>query len=456
MRPVRRWTMALLLVLSWTFPMTAPAQESPPAQSLDDLLERVRAGWRAERAENERREEAFRQARADQKRLLEEARARIAREEARSESLESTFQEKEENIAELEERLRERLGTLGELFGVVRQVAGDTGGQVDNSLVSAQLGGRSGFLSELGQSRSLPSIESLEKLWYTLYEEMTESGKVVRFATTVTAPDGGESQRNVTRVGAFNAISDGRYLRWVPETAELKELARQPGGGALATVRRFENATDNVATLAIDPSRGAILSLLVQTPDIQERVEQGGAVGYAILALGVLAGLVGLARLATVFAVGRKVAAQQKSKTASEGNPLGRVIRVYENDPDSDPETLELQLDEAILRESSRLDRFLWAIRVVTVVAPLMGLLGTVTGMIRTFQAITLFGTGDPKLMAGGISEALVTTMLGLLVAIPLLLLHALVTSGSRRITDVLEEQSVGMVAERAVKRRAA
>ncbi|MDJ0846749.1 MAG: MotA/TolQ/ExbB proton channel family protein [Myxococcota bacterium] len=454
MKSALHWSLGVLVALC-CLAQPAAAQE-PPAQSLDDLLDRVRAGWRAERAENERREATFRQARSDQQRLLAEARERIAREEARSESLETTFQEKEENIAQLEETLRTRLGNLGELFGVVRQVAGDTGGQVDNSLVSAQIADRSGFLAELGQSRSLPSIESLEQLWYTLYEEMTESGKVVRFPSTVTAPDGSESQRDVIRVGAFNAISDGRYLRWVPETRELKELARQPGGGSLASIRSFESATGNVATLAIDPSRGAILSLLVQTPDIRERVEQGGAVGYAIITLGILAGLVGLARLASVFVVGRKVAAQQKEGTADEGNPLGRVIRVYENDPGADPETLELQLDEAVLRESGRLDRFLWAIRVVSVVAPLMGLLGTVTGMIRTFQAITLFGTGDPKLMAGGISEALVTTMLGLLVAIPLLLLHAMITSSTRKITDVLEEQSAGMVAERAVKSRVA
>jgi biopolymer transport protein ExbB len=126
------------------------------------------------------------------------------------------------------------------------------------------------------------------------------------------------------------------------------------------------------------------------------------------------------------------------------------VVAVYEENRSTDIETLELKLDEAILRESAKLDRFLWAVKVVSVVAPLMGLLGTVTGMIRVFTTITLVGTGDPKMMASGISEALVTTMLGLLVAIPLVLIHAFVSSGAKEIVGVLEEQSAGMVARQA------
>jgi biopolymer transport protein ExbB len=128
-------------------------------------------------------------------------------------------------------------------------------------------------------------------------------------------------------------------------------------------------------------------------------------------------------------------------------NPLGRVLTVYQQNRGVDPETLELKLDEVVMRESSQIERFLWLVKTVSVVAPLMGLLGTVTGMIQTFQAITLFGAGDPKMMAGGISEALVTTMLGLITAIPLVLLHATLANSARRINDILEEQSTGFVA---------
>jgi biopolymer transport protein ExbB len=444
---------ALAIALSALVLAAAPAlaaDDAPRAKSLDELLKQVQAGWRSERAEIQRREDEFKRAKQEQQKKLADAKATRAREEKRSEEMELRFEGNEVHIAELEETLRERLGTLGELFGVVRQVAGDTGGHIETSLVSSQLRGREAFLRELGQSKTLPSIGSLEKLWYALQQEMTESGKVVRYPATVVDADGQEVEREVIRVGVFNAISDGKYLRWLSEVGKLAELGRQPPARYLGTVKKFEEARAGLTTFAIDPSRGSILSMVIDTPSRGERVQQGGPIGYAIIVLGVVAGIVGLARLVVVFLTHRKVKTQQGSEQASDKNPLGRVLAVYEENRSADIETLELKLDEAILRESARLDRFLWAIKVVSVVAPLMGLLGTVTGMIRVFTTITLVGTGDPKMMASGISEALVTTMLGLFVAIPLVLIHAFVSSGRKEIVEVLEEQSAGMVARRA------
>jgi biopolymer transport protein ExbB len=426
------------------------ADEAPRAKSLDELLKQVQSGWRTERSEIQRREEEFKQAKQEQQRKLADAKATRAHEERRSEEMEQRFEENEVQITELEETLRERLGNLGELFGVVRQVAGDTGGHVESSLVSSQIPDRGSFLVELGQSKALPSIGSLEKLWFSLLQEMTESGKVVRYPATVIGADGEEVERQVVRVGVFNAISDGKYLRWLPEVGKLAELGRQPPARYLGTVKKFEEARGGLNTFAIDPSRGSILSMVIETPGRVERIQQGGPIGYAIIVLGVLAGLLGLARLGVVFFTNHRVKAQQRSDQASDKNPLGRVLTIYDENRDADVETLELKLDEAILRESSKLDRFLWAIKVVSVVAPLMGLLGTVTGMIRVFTTITLVGTGDPKMMASGISEALVTTMLGLFVAIPLVLIHAFVSSGRKEIVEVLTEQSAGMVARRA------
>jgi biopolymer transport protein ExbB len=444
---------AVAIALSALFIGAAPtlaAEDAPRAKSLDELLKQVQAGWRTERAELQRREEEFKRAKQEQRKKLADAKATRAHEEARSEEMERTFEENEVRIAELEETLRERLGTLGELFGVVRQVAGETGGHIETSLVSSQLPGRVDFLADLGQSRTLPSIESLEKLWFALQQEMTESGKVVRYAATVIDADGQEVEREVIRVGAFNAISDGKYLRWLSEVGKLAELGRQPPGRYLGTLKEFEEARAGLNTLAIDPSRGSILAMLIETPSRDERIQQGGPIGYAIIVLGVLAGIVGLVRLVVVFLTHRRVKTQLGKEQASDKNPLGRVLAVYEENRNADVETLELKLDEAILRESAKLDRFLWSIKVVSVVAPLMGLLGTVTGMIRVFTTITLVGTGDPKMMASGISEALVTTMLGLFVAIPLVLIHAFVSSGTKEIVEVLDEQSAGMVARRA------
>jgi biopolymer transport protein ExbB len=432
----------------------APAPPKlPKSTSMDALLKRVKAGWNGERKENRDREAAFAKARADQQRLLNDAKNTRAALERRSESLETQFEGNEIALTQLEETLTERLGALGELFGVVRQVSGDTRSLLEGSVVSAQIPGREEFLEELGKNKSLPSIESLEKLWYVLHQEMTELGNVVRFSATVTSVDGAQNEREVVRVGAFNVISDGVYL--IYEDRKLQELPKQPAGSYLDTVSGFEAATGGMATLALDPSRGSILKVLIQTPGFVERIKFGGKVGYTIIVLGLMAGFLAIVRWAVVFMTGRKVAAQKKSDQVNEGNPLGRVLGIYESNRTADVETLELKLDEAIMRESASLEKMLWAIKVVSVVAPLMGLLGTVTGMIRTFQAITLFGTGDPKMMASGISEALVTTMLGLYVAIPLVLLHALVSNTSKGVVEVLEEQAAGLIARRAEQRDA-
>jgi biopolymer transport protein ExbB len=148
--------------------------------------------------------------------------------------------------------------------------------------------------------------------------------------------------------------------------------------------------------------------------------------------------------------LGNKVKRQLKKDKPSQDNPLGRVMLIKDKYPQADTETLELKLSEGILREVPKITRNLTFIKIISVVAPLMGLLGTVTGMINTFQAITLFGTGDPKLMAGGISQALVTTVLGLVVAIPMTLLFATLHTRSKNLIHILQEQASGIIAERS------
>ncbi len=434
----------------------SPERSAPQPDSLEELLEMVRQGFQAEREENRLREQQFLRAKDEQQALLEQAKQTLAREEARSQRLEETYNSNEGELGELEERLTERLGQLGELFGVVRQVATDTSGQVWDSLRSSQLGPRKDLLDRLGRSKELPSTEDLEQLWYELMREMTEQGKVVRFTAPVLTTEGDQVDTQVIRAGPFSAIANGKYLLWEPTEQKLRELTRQPPTRYLSTVGSFEaGGNGGFGRLAVDPSRGSLLNALTDTPSRQERIQQGGAVGYVIISLGIIAGLLGAVRWAAITITGRKVAAQRRRDKPDRGNPLGRVLSIYEENRNADPETLELKLDEAVLRESARLERFVWLVKVVSVVAPLLGLLGTVTGMIQTFQAITLFGAGDPKMMAGGISEALVTTMLGLITAIPLVLLYDTLSNSSRRIMDVLDEQSAGLIASRAERDRA-
>ena len=465
MQPRTRW-IALLLAALLAQAGAATAQEpaapegdadaapetveaKPKAMDLDALLSAVQLGWEDERKEDQRREAAFAAAMDDQAKLLADAEAALAREETLSQQLEETFASNEIELAQLTDALTAKLGTLGELFGVVRQVAGDTRGHVEESMTSLQLGReRSDFLLELGKSKKLPAITDLERLWYELQREMTESGKVVRFTAPVISGQGETTPKPVIRVGTFAVVSGGRYL--VYEGGKLKELGKQPEARFTSPLGNFEASTSGLAQVAIDPSRGQILKLLVDTPSLTEQFALGGPVGYAIMVLGSIAGLIAVVRWVTLFVTSRQVSVALKNPVASQSNPLGRVITVYEENAAADPETLELKLDEAIMHETAKLERFIWLIKVVAAVAPLMGLLGTVIGMIQTFQMITLFGTGDPKLMASGISVALVTTMLGLMAAIPLVLLHAAVASSSKRVVDVLEEQSTGLVATRA------
>lgn len=428
-----------------------PAKKAVAVKSLDELLKQVETGGTGLDGEVRAREAEFVGRKDQQRQLLDEA---LAREEAlakRSASLEAQFEANEARAVELETLLQKRLGSTGELFGVVRQVAGDTSGHVRNSIVSAQLPDRHLFLDELGQSKQLPSIDELQKLWFVLQQEMTESGRVARFEADVVEPGGQTVKREVVRVGTFNAVGDGRYLRWLPESGKLAVLGRQPPSRYLSTVRDLERAKSGQVRFALDPSRGSILSLVVQAPSNEERLEQGGTVGYIIIFLGAAAFGFGILRLLWILVVATRVRLQlARPDDPKPGNALGRVLSVAPPGVPADIETLERKLDEAVLKEGSKIERYLWLIKVVSAVAPLLGLLGTVTGMINTFQQITLYGTGDPKMMAGGISEALMTTMLGLCVAIPLVLLHSGLASLCRRIVDVLHEQAAGLIALRA------
>jgi biopolymer transport protein ExbB len=423
--------------------------DGPTPTSPEELLKAVREGWAVERKEDKEREARFASAREEQTRLLAEAKQVEASKEALSQQLEVDYQAKEAQITELTATLESRMGNLGELFGVTRQVAGDTRGNIEASITSAQFGPeRIEFLSKLGASKELPSVRELEGLWQELVREMVEQGKVVEFTAKVATPSGIE-ERTVVRAGPFTTVSDGEYLLWESGQQQLKILGRQPPSQFVDTIGEYLGSDEEFTGLAIDPSRGSLLSVLIETRTLVERIPEGGGVGYAIMVLAGFAGVVGIIKFFTIIFTARQVAAQKKnSNRPDKGNPLGRVLAVAKENPDVDREKLELLLDEAVLRETSKLESWIWLVKVVSVVAPLMGLLGTVTGMIKTFQAITLFGAGDPRMMAGGISEALVTTMQGLVTAIPMVLIHSALTYNTKQIVDTLDEQSAGLIAQ--------
>ena len=421
-------------------------------QNLDQLLQDVKQRQSVERKVNQAREAEFLAEKQTQQQLLKAAQAELAKQQRLSGQLKTHLESNEELLAKFAVQLKDHSGELGELFGVARQAAGDLKADLLNSMVSAQYPERGVQLDSMIESKALPTIEQLENLWFTLQQEMTESGKVVRFKREIQLADGKRQETEVTRIGAFNAIANNGYLRFSPETKMLVSLARQPASKYLNLLQPFSNDTSGLAPIAIDPTRGVMLSMLIQTPNTQERIQQGGAVGYIILVLGAIGFLYAILRLIILGITGRKMKQQMDDDIASENNPLGRVLVATEQSPTQDSATLELILDEAITREVPSLEKGLSMIKLFAAVAPLLGLLGTVTGMIATFQSISLFGTGDPKLMADGISQALVTTMLGLCVAIPLLFLHNLVASRSKTLVQILDEQSAGIMSRRAGK----
>ena len=432
-------------------------QAQEDASSMDELLDQISRGQARDSAEAQEREARFAQARSEQQNLVNQARAERTRQENTSARLEALFNENQQRIADSRAALDERLGALKELFGVLQTVSGDAQGRFSTSLTNIQYPDREAFLVALGSkmagANSLASIEEIEQLWFELQREVTESGKIVRFPMDITLADGEVANMPIVRVGTFNIVFDGGYLQYTG-TGNVSELQRQPEQA------RFTNsAADMVAasqgdlvTFGLDGTRGSILALLVESPTIQDRINQGGIVGYCIIGLGIFGLIIAFIRWIGLSSASRKVNAQLKSDTASTDNPLGRVLAAYEANQNADTETIELKLSEAALKEMPDLTKGLLFIKVISVVAPLMGLLGTVTGMIKTFQVITLYGAGDPKMMAGGISQALMTTVLGLVVAIPMVLIHTLVSGQSRKIVNILQSQSAGMVAAHSEK----
>ncbi|MBA55360.1 MAG: energy transducer TonB [Pseudomonadales bacterium] len=446
---ISRLSITLLVSLTLATPIMAA-----PAQSLDQLLNLIREGRVSEAKENKAREARFNAEKGNQAKILAEAKQTRAKEEARSSELESTFEKNELETAALQEALNKRLGSLKELFGVLQQVAGDTTSQFQTSIISSQYENRGEFLTKLakkmGTSSELASIEEIERLWFELQREMTESGNVVRYNHSIISATGEQKTAEVIRVGTFNLVSDGKYLKYDSETGKVAELIRQPSSRFVETAEALtKTAPGQLVEFGLDPSRGTLLSALIKEPNLSERVEQGGLVGYIIVGVGIISWLLALERIISLTITRAKVRAQSKSKTISPSNPLGRVLTVYENNPKLDPDTLELKLAEAIIKEKPRLERFIPLLKIIAVAAPLLGLLGTVIGMIVTFQSITLFGTGDPKLMAGGISQALVTTVLGLLVALPTIFFHSINNSIAKNVLHILEEQSAGLIAVR-------
>ncbi|MDA8621034.1 MotA/TolQ/ExbB proton channel family protein [Psychrosphaera sp.] len=428
------------------------------ADKLDDLLKQVKQDRISEGALNKKREQEFNAAKADKQALLNKAKKELANEKDRGERLQKQYAQNEKTLAVRAQELDSAKGTLGEMFGVVRQAAGDTMGSVSASIISAQYPGRAELLTELAEAKKLPTTRELEELWIALQTEMTESGKVVTFDKEVSATAGGSSVEKLTRVGAFNLVTEsGDYVIYNSDVQIVQHLGKSAESHYRSSAEDLANATPGeLVPFYVDPSRGGILRLNTQKATLEDRYHQGGTPGYVITVVLAFGFLLALRSLVITLGEGSKMKAQLKNTSnPSDNNALGRILKIYQENKNSDVENLELKLDEAILRETPRIESGINTIKILAAVAPLLGLLGTVVGMIETFQQITLFGTGDPKLMAGSISMALVTTAMGIIAALPLIFVHSVVAARAKSIVHVLDEQSAGIIAAHAEKEKA-
>ena len=429
-----------------------------PASSLAELLNNVEQDRVAQSQEHREREQRFQQQANQQQQILDETKARIEQENQTNTQLTQQFDANQLTIAERREALRTARADLNELLGTIQGVAGDFRSIFENSLISAQYDGREEFLDDfierVASDTEQVRIDEIERFWFFMQQELVESGKVVKFTDMVSLPSGEQSSRTITRIGSFNAISEGDYLSYSGAIGHLQVLPRQPGADVVARASALENATSGLHKVGIDPTGalgGSMMANLINFPTATEQVrDNSGVIGFMIIGIGVIAVLIALIRSLILTLVAAKVNAQVKSDKANKNNPLGRVLLVAESNPNVDTETLELKLGEAILQETPALERFLTLIKIISTIAPLMGLLGTVTGMIQVFQQITVYGAGDPTIMAGGISMALMTTVLGICAAIPAILMHSWVKSKADRIIHIMEEQATGIIARKA------
>jgi len=446
-----------LITSSYIF---AQEVETPPPTNLDKLLELVKEGKTKEQSENRKREAEFKASRDKQDQILKAEQRELARQERIADQLEAEFKKNQEKLRIAEEAYLKQLGSLNELFGHMQSISTDSRVTFESSLTAAEFGkDREEFLKDLtkkmGESTQLPTISEIERVWYEIMREMKATGEVSRFSATVINVDGTQTECDVVRVGVYNAVCGNKYLEYVPSKGQYQFLARQPAGRYTSSASRLSGAdsSSGYVSFSVDPSGpsgGALLANLVQNPSLWERIQQGGIIGYIILAIGGITLIYAIYKYTMLWVMSRQVHAQLGSDTPSDSNPLGRVLKVGKSHMKDEIDRLELKLAEAIMGERPAIERGISFVKIVSVVAPLAGLLGTVTGMIITFQQITLFGTGDPKIMAGGISQALVTTVLGLVVAIPTTLAHSFLQSSARSVVDVLEEQATGIVAEKA------
>ncbi|MDQ8207186.1 MotA/TolQ/ExbB proton channel family protein [Coraliomargarita sp. SDUM461003] len=255
--------------------------------------------------------------------------------------------------------------------------------------------------------------------------------------------------------GASDQSTAGFALASRSERADLHPLEDEAAGEI------FTVLSSGSGQLPVDPTLGDALAVEQAKDSIPEHLVKGGVWVYPILAFALVATVVSIFKALQVFSVrhpqplvihdiikhlraGEKPAALELAK--AQPQPTREMLVMAVEHADESTEMVEEVMYEAMLTTQPKLERFLNVIAVTAAAAPLLGLLGTVTGIIKTFRLMTVFGAGDPKPLISGISEALITTELGLILAIPALVMHAMLSRKVAGIMARLEKTAVTFV----------
>ncbi|MDV5083212.1 MotA/TolQ/ExbB proton channel family protein [Vibrio diabolicus] len=435
---MKKWLSVALISTAALMPHTTVAS--------DALLQKAQQENRQQQSHNVARESGFKKTEQELQAIKNKLAAERAALQAEADSLSVTFGENEAELAQLEEKLRLETGSLGELFGVVRQNAKELGSELKSSVTGVDANSYQKDIDAIVAAKSLPTLTQLQAMWRSMEEQIKASGEMANVSFTLLNGEGREQTVNGVRLGSMALLDDTGYVKWNGQRGDAVNYLRQPESGPTANTI----SSGDIDALVIDPSRGILLEQLANSPTLADRLNAGGVVGKIILGLLAIGLLIALVRGASLMISRQKIMKQLKTPAQPGDNPLGRVLAVYQKDKHRSVEALELRLLEAVVDEQTHLEKGLSMLKLLAALAPMLGLLGTVTGMIETFQVITQFGNGDPKVMAGGISMALVTTVLGLVSAMPLLLAHNVLSSQAENIRSILEKQGIGLVAEQA------
>ncbi len=390
--------------------------------------------------------------------------------EKENQAIESRIETLREERVTLKQALSVAQAENKELSGFVRSHAKDLESLLIQSLQSGILKGRHTFLKEILSQEKFPSMDLIRQMADTYLEEIRASGEVRVTNGTIVDRSGTEKEAQILVLGNFSGIytlaqeagqsAETGFLIYSAQSRRLFALSKLPASPVVKAIEEYLKGER--PDVPVDISKGAALRRLTHELDLVEQVPKGGPIVWPILAILVIALLILIERF--FFFTFRRVKVEpfmakvekfvanndwDQCKALFDANKKRLVPKVLLTAlpfRDLARQDMENALQEAILGEIPRVERFLSTLGMLAAIAPLMGLLGTVTGMINTFHVITCYGAGDPRMMSGGISEALVTTMLGLTVAIPIMIFHTFLSRKVDTQISRMEEKSVAFV----------